>query len=79
MNTWDSIADQFTIDGHKIVPGLRVWDYNYSDTMRDDEMSVVIAPEPYGNPAEPIWFQTETFDGRTGIFDGYRLSVARPW
>lgn len=65
--TWENIPDQFTSDGVKIVPGLRVWDYDYKE-------NVVIRPEPYGNVAEGVWFITE----RGKIFDGSRLSVRKP-
>jgi hypothetical protein len=78
-STWENIDDQFTIDGHKIVPGLKVWDYNYSAELHDADKSEVIEPEPYGNPAEGVWFITERPGGRRGIFDGGRMWVNRPW
>lgn len=66
--TWENIPDQFTSDGVKIVPGLKVWDYDYRE-------NVVVEPVRYGNPAESVWFKC----ANNKIFDGSRLSVRRPW
>lgn len=65
--TWDNVGEHTTADGHVIVEGLKVWNYNY-------EEDVVVQPQRWGNPAEPVWFHTEK-----GIFDGSRLTVRKPF
>lgn len=49
--TWDNVKDHYA-HGVKIVPGLRILDYDYKETS-------IVKPVPYGNPAEPQWFYTE--------------------
>ena len=77
--TWKNIKEQFTQDGHKIVPGMLGWDYNYSNALTEDDKVEVVEPEPYGNPAEGVWFVTAGRNGHRGTFDGSRLWVNRPW
>ena len=75
-NTWENIAPQRTIDGVRITPGLKVWDYNYSNTLLLSEMRTVIEPNGYvGGDGGVVWF---TLDNG-GTFDGSRMWARRPW
>lgn len=73
QQTWESIPDQFTSDGVKIVPGLAVWDYDYNLNAVKNE---VVAPSPYPDASGVVWFQMKN---NRKNFDGSRLSVRRPW
>jgi hypothetical protein len=61
-----------TIDGHEVVPGLRVWDY-------DLRRAVVVGPQPYRNPNEAQWYDMARPDGsRATMMDAKRMWVRHP-
>ena len=66
-------AEDFTLDGVRIVEGLRVWDYNLN-------RAVVGKPLPHGNPAERTWYDMKTVEGqRSSMMDGSRMWVKHPF
>lgn len=67
-----STSTNRTIDGQPVVTGMRVWDY-------DLNRAIVGDPEPYGNPAEPVWYRMTRIDGkRSSSMDAMRMWVRHP-
>lgn len=58
----------YTANNRKVVPGLRVRDYNYRETTVTDRRPDIDGGGASGRPATP-WFHTEN----GGYFDGSRL------
>lgn len=57
----------YTLDGHPITPGMRVWDY-------DLDATTVVGPNANGIPDEVQWY--DMANGK--LMDGHRLRVHHP-
>jgi len=59
---------EYTIDGHKVTKGMRVWDYDLNRAIVGEE-----------KPYSPGWFEMTTPEGkRSSMMNGSRMWVRHP-
>jgi hypothetical protein len=67
-----TISKTHTLDGVEVRPGLRVWDYNL-------RRAIVVALQPYQNPAEGDWWDMQDVDGNpSSMMNCSRMWVRHP-